>query len=458
MVAFNFSRDPQRVKKINTKFRKIKTSIPTPGTKKILERLEKIESRSMQGQLPIIWDKAIDFSVYDKSGNCWIDFTSTIFVANLGHSNKELTKNIINQLNKNLISTYAYVNEVRLTYQNKLLKFAGKKFEKTYLVSTGSEATEAALKLMRMNGQKIKKRKLGIISFEGNWHGRTMGAQMMSGNLEQKKWIGYEDKNIHHLKFPYPWDCEEKDAEEFFNKNIHKIIKNKNINPKKDICGCIVETFQGWGALFYPKKYIQTLERFCKKNNIVLTFDEMQSGFARTGKAFGYEHYGVEPDLICCGKGMGGGLTLAGVIGKKYLMDLPDVGSMSSTHSANPLVCVAGITVLDEIKNKKLIREAKRKGKFLINKLNEIKKKYKERVSYVSGKGLIAAIMFRDARGNPDPALASKISEKCMQKGLLVVHTGRESIKIGPPLTITDEALAEGLQVLEDSIDCSIYN
>ena len=134
------------------------------------------------------------------------------------------------------------IGDLPIIAQNKLLKFAGKKFEKTYLVSTGSEATEAALKLMRMNGQKIKKRKLGIISFECNWHGRTMGAQMMSGNLEQKKWIGYEDKNIHHLKFPYPWDCEEKDAEEFFNKNIHKIIKNKNINPKKDICGCIVET------------------------------------------------------------------------------------------------------------------------------------------------------------------------------------------------------------------------
>ena len=118
----------------------------------------------------------------------------------------------------------------------------------------------------------------------------------------------------------------------------------------------MLETFQGWGAIFYPKEFVKEISKLCKKNKILLTFDEMQAGFARTGKKFGYEHYEVKPDLICCGKGMGGGVALSGVIGKKHIMDLPSVGEMSSTNSANPLACVAGISVINEIKKKILKR------------------------------------------------------------------------------------------------------
>ena len=458
MKNYTFNINPVKVEKISTKNRKIHTSIPAPGTKQKLDYLQSIESRSMQGQLPILWDKASNFNVFDFKGNKWIDFTSTIFVANIGHSNKQLIKNIKKLFNKNPISTYAYANKQRIIYQKMLLDFAGNNFDKAYLVSTGSEATEAALKLMRMNGQKNKKKKLGILSFEGNWHGRTMGAQLMSGNKNQKKWVGFNDKNIHHLPFPYPWICNNKDAGKYFEKSINHLIKKNNINPKKDLCGCIVETFQGWGAVFYPKNYIKALEAFCKINNIVLAFDEMQSGFARTGKAFGYEHYGVKPDLLCCGKGMGGGFPLAGVIGKSYLLDLPEVGNMSSTHSANPLVCEAGITVLEEINKKNLINETARKGLILKEKLKCIKNKYPERVAYINCKGLVAAVIFKTVKNQPDSITASRIAEKCMQMGLLVVHTGRESIKIGPPLTITDNALIEGIETFDSAIEQTLLN
>jgi 4-aminobutyrate aminotransferase-like enzyme len=127
----------------------------------------------------------------------------------------------------------------------------------------------------------------------------------------------------------------------------------------------MIETFQGWGAIYYPKEYVKLLFKICKKNNILITFDEMQSGFARTGYKFGYEYYGVKPDLICCGKGMGGGIPISGVIGKKNLMDLPEVGNMSSTHSANPLACYAGLAVLEEINKKKLLQNTKDKEKIL---------------------------------------------------------------------------------------------
>jgi 4-aminobutyrate aminotransferase-like enzyme len=435
---------------IKTKNRFIHTAIPAPGTKSLFKSLSKVESRSMHGQMPIAWDKAKNFNIFDIVGNKFIDFTSTIFVANIGHSNPRLIKYIKLALSKNFLHSYAYINKIREKYIKKLILFAGKNFQKAFLMSAGTEATEAALKLMRMHGQKQGKRKLGIICFEGNWHGRTMGAQMMRGNIKQKEWIGYQDPNIYHLPFPYPWILKNNEAKKFLIDSLKKI--EKKINLKKDICGVMIETFQGWGAIYYPKEYVKLLFKICKKNNILITFDEMQSGFARTGYKFGYEYYGVKPDLICCGKGMGGGIPISGVIGKKTIMDLPEVGNMSSTHSANPIACYAGLAVLEEINKKKLLQNTKDKEKILFKKLNQIKNKFPKEILYVQGKGLIAALIFNLRSENNVKKILKSIVEECLKNGLLVVYTGRESIKIGPPLTITKEALIEGINVLDQAI------
>lgn len=452
MSSHIFSLEPQPVPKIETANRLIHTPIPAPGTINVLEELSKLESRSMHGQLPIVWDKADDFNIFDMGGNKFIDFTSGIFVANVGHSNHRILSYMQKALDKSLISCYAYPNELRAEYLKKLNLFTDDHLEKAFLLSAGTEATEGALKLIRLHGQKIKKRRLGIICMEGNWHGRTLGAQMMSGNLAQKEWIGYSDSDVHHIPFPYPWNTEAKDAVDFLEKGLQKLT-DQGIDISQDIAGFMIETFQGWGAVFYPPEYIQAIESICKKYGILLAFDEMQSGFARTGRKFGYQHYDVKPDLICCGKGMGGGVPLSGVIGRAEILDLPDIGNMSSTHSANPLVCAAGIAVLEEIDSRNLVAETARKGDIFFLFLNRIKEKFPLNIDLVLGKGLIAAMTFKDSEtGHPDGVTASKVSEKCMQKGLLVVHTGRESIKFGPPLTISDAALAEGLETLSVSI------
>ena len=434
---------------IKTKNISILTSIPAPGTKKLINKLRKIESRSMHGQLPIAWSKAKNFNIYDIAGNKFIDFTSTIFVANIGHTNERVKKYINRALKDNFIHSYAYINKIRAKYIEKLIKFCGKGFEKAFLMSAGTEATEAAFKLMRMYGQKIKKRRLGIVCFDGNWHGRTMAAQMMSGNTQQKKWVGFHDKDIHHIPFPYPWLVKKGKEEEFLKSSI-RVLKKK-IDLKKDVCGFMLETFQGWGALFYPKKYVKLLRKVCKENDILLTFDEMQSGFSRTGKNFGFQHYDVIPDIICCGKGMGGGVPLSGVVGKKKIMDLPEVGNMSSTHSANPIVCNAGLAVLEEIQQKKLTQRAKINGKLMQNELIKVKQKYPNLFD-IYGKGLIAAIIFNKKEKNINSKLKNLV-EKCIMDGLLLVYTGRESIKIGPPLTITKDAILEGIKIIEKNIN-----
>ncbi len=455
MGSYKFSLIPQKVPLVNTKFRKIKTEIPALESVSILEDLEKYESRSMHGQLPIVWDRAEDFQVFDKYGNCWIDFTSTIFLTNTGHANPMIISALQEKINQKLLHTYTFAHESRAQFLKKLIEITPDFCEKAFLLSAGTEATECAVKLMRMHGQAIKPSKIGIISFQGSMHGRTMGAEMLKGDPGTSAWIGYMDPNMYPLPFPYPWLVKESavdpyDWAEHFRKDIETLHK-KGVNFD-DICGFMIESYQGWGAIFYPKAYIQALAIFARGHGILITFDEIQGGFGRSGKLFVYQHYDVEPDLICLGKALSGSLPLSAVMGRRKIMDLPQVGSMSSTHSGNPLCCAAALANLKAIEAGNLIVESERKGKILHHHLNQLKDKYSNYISFILGKGLLAGIISTNPETRkPDGFFASRVCEKCMQKGLLVVHTGREAIKIGPPLTISDEALIEGIEVLDKS-------
>ena len=223
MSGYEFSRSPQPVPYVSTDHRTVRTPLPAPGTEEILNSLDRLESRSMHGQFPLIWDRAVNASVFDIAGNCWIDFTSTIFVANVGHSNPHVTAAMQAMMNEPIYSCYAYPNRKRAEYLQRLIDFAGKPFEKAFLLSAGTEATEAALKLMRMYGQKLGKRRRGIVCIEGNWHGRTMGAQMLSSNQAQRDWIGFQDLDIHHIPFPYPWSINGTTPERFLEAGLESL-------------------------------------------------------------------------------------------------------------------------------------------------------------------------------------------------------------------------------------------
>src|SRR5208283_4566363 len=174
------------------------------------------------GQLPVIWDRAEDFQVYDPYGNCWIDFTSTIFLANSGHSNPKIISSLSKMLDHKLLHTYTFAHETRASFLKKLIEISPEQFEKAFLLSAGTEATECAVKLMRMNGQSINPSKIGIVSFQGSMHGRTMGAEMLKGDPASSSWIGYMDPNMYQLPIPFPWTSHESDCdwEQVFHKNM----------------------------------------------------------------------------------------------------------------------------------------------------------------------------------------------------------------------------------------------
>lgn len=453
MAGLGFSHKPVAVPPVKTKYRVIQTPIPVPASVPLLDKLYATESHSMHGQLPVIWDMAEGYQVYDSWGNKWLDFSSTIFVTNSGHGNRRITAALEKVINKPLLHTYTFTSPERIDYIEYLVENTPNQFEKAFLLSAGTEATECALKLMRLNGQKEGKRKGGIICFEGAWHGRTLGAQMMSWNPSQKEWIGYLDPNIYHLPFPYPWRPEAKEnPRKYFRDHLKNLLDENGLDPERDICGFMLETFQGWGAVFYPPGFVQEIELFARECKALVAFDEMQSGFGRTGELFGYMHYGVEPDLLCCGKGASSSLPLSIVLGSKTVMDLPEIGSMSSTHSANPMVCASGKANLEAILEDGLLENSKLLGEVFHQELEKIKEKFPEYLAYVQGKGLLAALIFTDPGGKPLNTLCDRIAELCLQRGLIVVHTGRESIKLAPPLMIDEDAMFEGIDVLQTAI------
>lgn len=409
----------------------------------------KFEPPSMTPPLNVYWKKAIGSTLWDTNKKKYVDFTSTIFVTNIGHGNLSMKKKIGKVLNSPISHSYTYYNQFREEYIKKLIKFVGKKkLNKCFFMSSGTESTEAALKLMRLNGLKKSKKKIGIISLSGNWHGRTMGAQLMSDNKDQSLWITSKDKRIYHIDFPYPWE-KKFDKSEFFINSIKKRF-SKNFNFKNNICGIMLEAFQGWGAFFYPKNYIKSLVKFAKKNDILISIDEMQSGFGRTGKKFAFEHYDFTPDIVCCGKGMGSGLPLSGIISSKKLIDV-DNANLQSTHSGNPFSCAAGSVTLDEIKRLKLVNHSKEKGKILLKKLNQIKNENKDIISFITGKGLIAAIIFKKFKGIEAKKIATDICKICLKNGVLLVNTNRDSIKLGPPLVITKREIIDSMKVLSNA-------
>ena len=379
-----------------------------------------------------------------------LDFTSTIFVSNIGHGNTNLIKSIKSVLNLPLIHTYNYQNKFRIAYIKKLIKFSENKFDKAYLLSGGSETTEAALKLMRIYGIS-KKKKPGIISLKGNWHGRTMGAEHMAGNDTGKKWIGYNDKFVYHLDFPYQKVLKSKKVtgKSFF---LNSLLKLKKLDFKKDISGFILEAFQGWGAITYPVDYVKQVQNFCRKNDILLTIDEMQSGFGRTGKKFCYQNYNISPDIICCGKGMGSGFPLSGLLGKKKVFKNIIPGSMSSTHSANPMACAAGVATINEIQRLNLVDKSKNNGQFLRQELNKLKINFENLIEEINCIGLIAAIIFKNSKEINGTKIANFVSKECLKNGLLVVMTGRESIKLGPPLIVSKSQIKTAVKIIFKSI------
>jgi 4-aminobutyrate aminotransferase-like enzyme len=447
-----FSIVPRDVARVETKFRRIASKIPHPDSLPTLEKLRKYEPISMRGQPPLVWEKAEDIFVYDKYGNRWLDWSSGVLVTNAGHGAPEVRQAIIDQVNSGLLHSYVFPNEERAALVEELAKVAPEGLKKVFLLTTGSEATECAIKLSRAHGIKVGgNKKIGIIGWERGFHGRTLGAQQAGGMAGQKSWIVNEDPAIVTAPFPDGYWQTDTSFDAFLG-----TLKKRGMQPE-NVAGVIMETYQGVGPDFAPVEFVRQLSEWCRQHNIVLTFDEVQAGFGRTGKFWAFEHYGVTPDLICCGKGISSSLPISAVIGRESIMDQFAPGSMTSTHTGNPVCAAAALASVRKIVREKMADNAARLEPVLLTALKGIQAKHPDVIGHVTARGLVAGMQtIKRGKKEPDHDLAHSIIERCFHKGLLLfapVGAWGQTVKISPPLTVTLEALREAVDVLAEATD-----
>ena len=448
-----YSLTPVTVPPVNTKFRTIKTALPVPESLPIFEELKRSEPRSMLGQPPMVWHSAENFTVSDRWGNRWIDWSSGVLITNVGHGRKEIRDAIRNILDQNLLASYVFVHEGRAQLTRMLREISpDPQRYQVFLLSSGTEADENCIKLSKTWAlEKHGRQKKYIVSFLNAFHGRTMGSQLAGGMERLKTWMGERDPSFVQVPFPDGFKNPDVSFDLFL-----KTLKDKGVKSA-DIAGVISESFQGVGPDFMPVEYAKKLEAFCREHDIVLTLDEVQAGFGRSGKMFSFEHYGIKPDLIACGKGITSSLPLSAVIGRTDIMGLYAPGSMTSTHSGSPLSVAAAIENLKVIQKDKLVERAATLGAWFIPELERIQKKHASVLGCFHGKGLVAGFqVVKSGTRTPDPETALKINVACWQKGVLMfapVGIAGECVKICPPLTISEEALKESLSVFEATVD-----
>lgn len=440
---------PRPVARVETKYRRIVTDFPVPESLPVLERLHKYELRAMSGQPPVVWDRAEGFQVWDRWGNCWIDWSSGVLITNAGHGRREIAEAIAKQAEARLLTNYCFPSEIRAELCERLVSLLPEPLKKIFLLTTGSETIEFSVKVARIYGRHKKgPEKNVVVSYEKSFHGRTLGSQQAGGIPALKEWIGNLDPGFVQVPFPDGFWTEDTSFDLF-----ERTLAEKGIDPG-NVCNVIMETYQGGSAAFAPVEYMQRLRAWCDRNDVLLTLDEVQAGFGRTGTLWGFEHYGILPDLTTWGKGMSSSLPISAIVGRPDVMDLVPPGAASSTHTGNPVCCAAALANVDLILKENLAENARRSGEILHAGLREIQAKYAP-AQYLAGKGLVAGLACVEPRTrNPLGGLAAEVVRRSIEKGLLMfapVGFGGATIKICPPLTITEDAVLEGVQVLDEA-------
>ena len=433
---------------IETSFRRIVSSIPHPESAILLSKLDSLEPQAMHGQPPVVWANANGFTVEDIFGNRFIDFTSGVLVSNCGHNHPKVNKAISEQLKRGLLASYIFPTRERIALLEALLRHAPIGLDQALLFSTGSEAVEAALKLAKQNALQVSSRKSIVISFEGSFHGRTLGAQMAGGIPALKNWI--EPNNMHFYQLPFP-DPDDEDLCCFSSFEWGLIQQGIRSD---DVCAVLFETYQGGVVKFASSLFVQHLRNWCTENGVVLIFDEVQSGFGRTGRWWGFEHYGIIPDLISCGKGISASLPISAVIGSHEIMNSFAPGAMSTTHSGNPLCCAAAVASIEVLETENLIERCALMGQYATSRLQALTNQLTP-LGLVSGRGLVYGIHIVNANKHPDPQLAQKIVMETVRRGVILfnpVGINGATIKINPPLCISQEAFDEGIDAFRDAV------
>jgi 4-aminobutyrate aminotransferase-like enzyme len=451
LASQEYPLEPVAVAPVETAHRRIRTMIPVPESTPLIEAMRAAEPRSMRGQAPVIWHRGEGVHIEDPYGNRWLDFSSGVLVTAAGHGHPRVTAAIRECVASGVHHAYCFPTEVRAGLAAKIVALAPAPLAKVFLLTTGSEATECCIKLARTHGlRRDGARKRVVVTFENAFHGRTMGAQLAGGSPALKQWIGGDGSGF--VQVPFPDGFRQPDTSfAVFERSLERQV----VAPG-DVCGVMAETYQGCNAALMPAPYARALREWCDAHGALLVSDEVQAGFGRTGKWFGFQHCGVVPDLAAFGKGISGGMPLSAVIGREDVMDIHGPGEMTSTHSANPLCCAAALANIGVIEDERLVENAAALEPVLLEGARRAQSASGGRIGRVDGTGLVAALQFTlPGTTAPDPDTAFQVYRRAIESGVMLfspVGVGGCCIKINPPLVIDEGALREGLEVISECV------
>ena len=431
--------------------RHLATEIHGPLSKAAIARRNDAVSAGLGMAMPVIVKRAHDAIIEDIDGNRIIDFGAGIGVVTVGNSAPRVVKAV-----QDAVANFTHTNFTTVPYLeyievcealNRLTPGSFKK--KSILQNSGAEAVENAIKIARHYTKRA-----AVVVFEHAYHGRTnLTMALTAKNIPYKDGFGPFASEIYRMPLPYRfrWDGNpDTIAQDALEIVTHKI--EKEIGADR-VAAILIEPVIGEGGFIVPPEgFMPGLQEFATKHGIVFIADEVQSGFARTGKLFAVEHEGMTPDMIITAKGIAGGLPLAAVTARAEIMDSSHVGGLGGTYGGNPIACAAALAAIKTIEEEKLVERAAHIGKILVDTLNELKVKYPV-IGDVRGRGAMVAIeLVKPGTKEPNPEAMTKVIKYCQSKGVLILTAGTYGnvIRFLPPIVITDELLKDGLSVLAE--------
>ncbi len=405
--------------------------------------------RGVTTAYPVFAEKAKNAEIWDVEGKRYIDFGGGIGVMNTGHCHPKVVAAIHKQVDSFLHTAFQimpYEPYVRLTERlNQKAPIEGEK--KTILFSSGAEALENAVKIARAATGRT-----AFISFIGGFHGRTMMAMALTGKVAPyKKGFGPLPGDVYHIPFPMEYHGVTEDH------SIHALMNlfKADVDPSR-VAAIAIEPVQGEGGFYIASPgFLKRLRNICDEHGILLIADEVQSGFARTGKLFAIEHSGIKPDMITTAKSLAAGLPLSAVIGKSSIMDSVEPGGLGGTYAGNPVACAAALAVLDLIEEENILEKSIKLGEHLSTKLNGLKKGYRHIGEIRNLGGMVAFELVENGDPHkPSSDLAKKLTGKALENGLVLLSCGiyGNVIRILVPITAEETIIDEGLAIIEKSL------
>jgi len=436
-----------------TKAIELRTAIPGPRSQEILARKERVVADPLAIFIPVVIDRGEGATLTDVDGNTFIDFTGGVGCLNVGHANPRVVEAVQEQAAKFFHTDFTIVPyEAYVTLAERLTDTApisGPR--KAAFFNAGTEALENAIKFSRAYTKRP-----AVIAFEGGFHGRTLlSLSMTSKTHPYKAGLGPFAPEVYRL--PFAQDYRGPSAGDALAALERALVTQV---AAESVAAIVIEPVQGEGGFVVaPGEFMEGVRRICDDNGIVLVVDEVQTGFGRTGKMWGIEHFGVEPDLMCVAKSIAAGLPLSGVIGRAKIMDAPGDSAIGGTYVGNPIAQAAALAVLDVFEDEGLVERAGQLGEVIRARMLAWQQRWPA-IGDVRGLGAMLAVELVHDRDTKDPApeLASAVVEAAAGRGLLLLKSGIYSncIRVLVPLVISEAELDEALGVWEDALGTAL--